>query len=74
MVGEAIGGETMENPFPSLSWKHMDVSFFLSFFQVSTHYENFVIFLDSESEGLLARGRVVQRGKIKMTAEQQKPM
>lgn len=31
MAGEATGGETVENPFPSLTWKHMDVSFFLSF-------------------------------------------
>ena len=31
MAGEATGGETVENPFPSLTWKRMDVSFFLSF-------------------------------------------
>lgn len=29
-------------------------------FQVSTHYGNFVIFLDSDSEWLLARGRAMQ--------------
>lgn len=31
-------------PISALTWKHMNVSFFLSFFRVSTHFGNFVIF------------------------------
>lgn len=73
VVREATGGETMESTSPSLSWKRLDVYFF-PLFPGQHNYGNFVIFLDSESERSLARGRAGQTGQIKMTTKQRKLM
>ena len=53
-VGEAAGREIMENLFPSLTWKHMDVSFFLSFSSIRQFEMDF---LSLVMEGILIQHR-----------------
>lgn len=69
--GDESHGENISFPLLGKLWM---LIFFFLFFQVSTHYGTFVVFLDSESEWLLARGRAMKRGQIKMTTEQQNLM
>lgn len=62
-------GENHEENISVLLLEKLGICISPLFLQLSTHYGNFVIFLDSEGAWLLARGKATQRDQIKMTTK-----